>query len=198
MVVKNWGMMGRVETLVPEWHPTGSREGWERYFMVAPEQAMIATVVSEDLVIQGIDEPAIARYFATMNEQRYKETAALFARDGALLAPFEEPLIGQEAIAGYLEAEATKMTLLPNEGICEPLPDDQRQVTVSGLVQTPLFGVNIGWIFVLNRASEILAVRVKLLASPQELLKLRNQRDSDDSANAEPQSNTDGEYRRGE
>ncbi|MEB3360269.1 MAG: ketosteroid isomerase family protein [Synechococcales bacterium] len=146
--------------------------------MVAPEQTA-ATTVSEDLVIQGIEEPAIARYFGTMNAKSYGETAALFASDGALLAPFEEPIIGPEAIAQYLEAEALTMTLLPREGTCDPQLDGQRQVQVTGLVQTPFFGVNVGWIFILNPASEILAVRVKLLASPGELLQLRNQRERD-------------------
>ncbi len=65
------------------------------------------------------------------------------------------------------------MQLLPREGIAESLEDDQTQFQVSGKVQTPLFGVNVSWIFVLSLEKEILYAKIKLLASPQELLSLR-------------------------
>jgi hypothetical protein len=65
------------------------------------------------------------------------------------------------------------MQLFPREGIAEPLEDNQTQIQVSGKVQTSLFGVNVSWIFVLSSEKEILYARIKLLASPQELLNLR-------------------------
>lgn len=126
-----------------------------------------------DLTIEGITEPVILRYFETMNAGDYQATVTLFAESGAMLPPFEEPIVGQEAIANYLDAEAKGMQLLPREGIAETLEDEQTQIQVSGKVQTPLFGVNVSWIFVLNSEREILSARIKLLASPQELLKLR-------------------------
>ena len=135
---------------------------------VTPQFASIA-----DLTIEGITEPVVLRYFETMNAGDYEATTALFADTGAMHPPFEEPIEGKEAISTYLKAEAKDMQLFPTKGIAEILEDDQTQVQVIGKVQTPLFGVNVSWIFVLNPEQEILTARIKLLASPQELLSLR-------------------------
>ncbi|HEY9711086.1 MAG TPA: ketosteroid isomerase family protein [Oculatellaceae cyanobacterium] len=126
-----------------------------------------------DLTIEGITEPVVLRYFETMNAGDYETTAALFADTGAMHPPFEEPIAGKDAIATYLKTEAKGMQLLPTKGIAETLEDDQTQIQVAGKVQTPVFGVNVSWIFVLNSEREILSARIKLLASPQELLSLR-------------------------
>jgi hypothetical protein len=126
-----------------------------------------------DLTIEGITEPVVLRYFETMNAGEYQATAALFADTGAMQPPFEKPIEGQGAIATYLETEAKGMQLCPSKGMAEPLEDNQIQIQVTGKVQTPLFGVNVAWIFVLNPEREILYTRIKLLASPQELLNLR-------------------------
>jgi hypothetical protein len=126
-----------------------------------------------DLTIEGITDPAVLRYFETMNAGDYEATAALFAETGAMLAPFEKPIEGRDAIATYLEAEAKGMQLSPSKGIVETLEDNQTQIQVTGKVQTPWFGVNVSWIFVLNPEQEIVFARIKLLASPQELLSLR-------------------------
>ncbi len=126
-----------------------------------------------DLTIEGITEPGVLRYFETMNAGDYEATAALFADRGAMHPPFEEPIEGKEAIATYLEAEAKGMQLFPTSGLSETLEDDQTQIQVTGKVQTPLFGVNVSWLFVLSSQGDILTARIKLLASPQELLSLR-------------------------
>lgn len=131
-----------------------------------------STAIS-DLTIEGITEPVVLRYFETMNAGDYKATAALFADTGAMHPPFEQPIQGREAIATYLEAEAKGMQLFPTKGIVETQKDDQTQIQVTGKVQTPWFGVNVAWIFVLSQEREILTTRIKLLASPQELLSLR-------------------------
>lgn len=131
------------------------------------------SVSTDELTIQGITEPVVLRYFETMNAENYEATAALFANTGTMHPPFEQPITGSEAIATYLKTEAKGMQLFPREGIAEPIEDNQTQIQVSGKVQTPLFGVNVSWIFVLNSEKEILYTRIKLLASPQELLKLR-------------------------
>lgn len=128
---------------------------------------------SPSLSIEGIDEPVVLRYFQTMNSGDYEATAALFAPTGAMHPPFEQPIEGPDAIATYLKAEAKGMQLFPRKGTVETLEDDQIQIQVSGKVQTPLFGVNVGWIFLLNLEREILYAKIKLLASPQELLSLR-------------------------
>lgn len=128
---------------------------------------------TNSLIIDGMSEPIVLNYFTTFNESKFDETVALFAENGALHAPFESPIVGREAIATYLEAEAKGMKLLPREGIKETVEEDLQLVRVTGKVETPLFGVNVSWQFLLTPEDEILAVKVKLLASPQELLKLR-------------------------
>jgi len=126
-----------------------------------------------DLTIEGIEEPVIQRYFQTMNAGEYEATAALFAPTGVMHPPFEEPIEGPDAIAIYLKAQAKGMQLFPREGIAETLEENQIQIQVKGKVQTPLFGVNVAWIFILNLEWEIVYTKIKLLASPQELLNLR-------------------------
>lgn len=126
-----------------------------------------------DLTLEGITEPVVLRYFETMNAGDYEATAALFADTGVMNPPFEKPIEGRVAIANYLEAEAKGMQLFPRRGIAETPLNEQTQIQVSGKVQTPWFGVNVSWIFVLSPEQEILSTRIKLLASPQELLSLR-------------------------
>ena len=126
-----------------------------------------------DLTIEGITEANVLRYFETMNAGDYEATAAFFAEAGVMHPPFEEPREGKDAIATYLEAEAKGMQLYPRQGIAETLLNDQTQIQVTGKVQTPWFSVNVSWIFVLSSEREILSARIKLLASPQELLSLR-------------------------
>ena len=126
-----------------------------------------------ELSIEGISEPVVLRYFETMNAGDYDATAALFAPTGAMHPPFEQPIEGKDAIATYLKTEATGMQLLPRQGTVETRENDQLQFQIKGKVQTPLFSVNVGWIFILNAQREILMTKIKLLASPQELLSLR-------------------------
>ncbi|MBE9190368.1 nuclear transport factor 2 family protein [Gloeocapsopsis crepidinum LEGE 06123] len=128
--------------------------------------------IEHSMRIEGITEPTILNYFETLNASKFDETAALFAVDGTLKAPFESPIVGQEAIAAYLHQEAQGMSLAPTQGIIEP-QDDAFKVQVAGKVQTSWCGVNVSWIFLLNQQREILAATVKLLASPQELLNMQ-------------------------
>ncbi len=125
------------------------------------------------LTIKGISEPVVLRYFETLNAGDFAVTASLFALEGALHPPFEAPVVGRQAIAAYLRAEAEGMTLYPSQGIVETLEDNQIRVEIQGKVKTLVFGVNVAWQFILTPDREILHVQVKLLASLQELLKLR-------------------------
>lgn len=125
------------------------------------------------LEIKGVKESVILKYFETFNRGEFEATAALFASDGAMRPPFESPVVGLDAIAVYLIQEADGMQLYPREGINEILEDGYVQYQVTGKVQTPFFGVNVSWIFVLNSDREIFSATIKLLASPQELLNLR-------------------------
>lgn len=127
-----------------------------------------------NLIIQGIQEPIIVSYFQTINQQKFEQTAALFAPQGKLLAPFTKEIVGRSAIATYLAQEAKGMELLPQEGILELLAEDVQTIRVVGKVKTSLFSVSVAWNFVLSNQQEIIKVQIKLLASPQELLSLKS------------------------
>ena len=134
---------------------------------------------TESISIKGISAPAIANYFLTINQEEFTETASLFAEDGEMLAPFEKPIVGREKITSYLVKEATGMKLLPMQGICE-IEDEVERFKVLGKVRTSMFSVNVAWYFTLNPQGQLTSARIKLLASPQELLNLQNQRESID------------------
>ncbi len=123
--------------------------------------------------LAGLNHPTILQYFETFNAGAFAATAALFAVDGELHPPFELPVAGEAAIAAYLEQEASGMELHPKQAVTQPLDDGNLHIQVTGYVKTPWFGVNLAWNFVINPAQEIVVVAIKLLASPQELLKLR-------------------------
>ncbi|WP_071517693.1 nuclear transport factor 2 family protein [Geitlerinema sp. PCC 9228] len=126
-----------------------------------------------EIQIVGVDQPLVKRYFQTFNAGHFDATANLFAAQGELHPPFEKPVLGNQAIAAYLHREAQGMNLVPERGFAETLDNGEVQVYVQGYVKTPLFGVNVGWLFLLNaEASQIHAVGVKLLASWEELAKL--------------------------
>lgn len=115
----------------------------------------------------------VEQYFALLNAGRFDGAAALFAPEGILYPPFDAGIVGPGAIADYLKAEAKGMQLQPRRVICESLPTGEMQFQVNGKVQTPLFGVNVAWYFVVNSRNEILSVGVKLLAALEELLHLK-------------------------
>ena len=132
-------------------------------------------IITSSIKIAGITKPTVLRYFETLNAGDFEATANLFAEDGVLHAPFEEPIIGSSSIATYLKTEARGMQLEPQQGVSEILEDGNVEVQVSGRVQTSAFGINVAWLFLLNSDQKLLSVTVKLLASPQELLNLRSQ-----------------------
>ena len=123
-----------------------------------------------------IKESVIANYFATINQEDFEQTASLFSKDGTLLAPFEKPLVGKEAIALYLTKEAKGMKLFPLQEIEEATQEDYKKIKIVGKVQTPFFSVNVSWYFTLNQANQIAIAKIKLIASPQELLGLQKSR----------------------
>jgi hypothetical protein len=128
---------------------------------------------AEQLSIEGISEPTLIRYFETLNAEEFEATAALFAPEGVMYPPFESGIVGSEAIATYLQKEAKGMRLEPRQGVTQSLEDDCFEVQVTGNVQTSWCGVNVSWFFILNQQREIVATKIKLLASPQELINLR-------------------------
>lgn len=145
--------------------------------MTAESTPQIQSPVSNDsavqLKIEGIAEPTIIRYYETLNAGEFEACAALFTADGVMSPPFESGIEGFEAIVAYLQQEAQGMKLEPREGITKTLENDCLEVQVAGKVQTSWCGVNVSWLFVLNQQREIFSAKIKLLASPQELINLR-------------------------
>ena len=126
--------------------------------------------VSETAILS---EPTICRYFETFNAQDFQATARLFAPDGAMYPPFEAAVVGQEAIASYLEKEAKGMKALPHQEVVQNLENGDVEYKVTGKVLTSLFSVNIAWKFVIDSQFKISMVQIKLLAALEELLKLK-------------------------
>lgn len=126
--------------------------------------------------IDGITEPAVLAYIEAMNADNFDAAVALFTPDGALQPPFQKPIVGTEAIAKYMREEAQGLNMMPQQGICEVQPDGSKQLKITGVVQTPWFGVNVGmniaWRFLINPQGKIFFVAIDMLASPQELLQL--------------------------
>ncbi|MFH7244658.1 MAG: nuclear transport factor 2 family protein [Spirulina sp.] len=114
-------------------------------------------------------DPVTERYFQHFNQGNYAAVATLFSDEGCLCPPFEEAIVGPPAIATYLAQEAAGMRAIPKESHTQPI-DSGRQVTVKGRVKTPLFTVNVQWIFDISTADHIQRTEIKLLASLQELL----------------------------
>ena len=138
----------------------------------SPSNSVSESAPATNITIEGIAEPTLLRYFDSFNRGDFAATARLFADEGAMHPPFESPIVGRDKIAAFLEAEAKGMRLIPREGIVEAAEANQTKFQIGGMVQTSLFGVNVAWHFILNQ-QQILYVRIKLLASPQELLNLQ-------------------------
>lgn len=124
-------------------------------------------------MIEGLDVPVILQYFNTLNGGDFAATSQLFAGDGVLQPPFDEGVVGATAIAAYLEREAKGFILQPLQGVETQSENGCTEYEILGNVQTSMFSVNVCWRFMLNSASQIELVKVKLLASLQELLHLR-------------------------
>ncbi len=129
------------------------------------------------IAIAGINEPAVLSYVAAMNADDFKSAVELFTPDGALQPPFQKPIVGRDAIAKYMREEAQGLNMMPQQGISEATPDGSKQVKVTGVVQTPWFGVNVGmnisWRFLINPENKIFFVAIDMLATPEELINLR-------------------------
>ena len=119
-------------------------------------------------------EPTIERYFESFNVGNFAATAALFASDGQLHPPFEDAVVGIDAISQYLKVEAEGMQAYPQTAETCATAEGHRRLTVRGRVKALVFTVNTAWIFDLNDRDEIQSVQIKLLASLQELLGLRS------------------------
>lgn len=134
-----------------------------------------AEQLKQEFQIEGITETSVLRYFETLNAGEFEATAALFAEDGVMRPPFESDIVGTDAIAAYLKQEGQNIKAYPNTGIAEALENATIQVQVTGKAQTSWCSVNVLWLFILNQQRQISYTKIKLLASPQELLSLRRE-----------------------
>jgi hypothetical protein len=140
--------------------------------VVPPQELAPRTKVT----IEGIDNSTVLSYMETMNAFDFQEAVALFAEDGALKPPFEEPIVGQENILAYMREECYGLRLMPQRGVSEPTQGEFTQIKVTGKVHTPWFGdsvgINLAWRFLLNPQGKIFLVAIDVLASPKELMNL--------------------------
>ncbi|GAC1469079.1 MAG: orange carotenoid protein N-terminal domain-containing protein [Chamaesiphon sp.] len=130
----------------------------------------------DKVIIEGITEPTVLSYIENMNAYDFEAAVALFAEKGALQPPFQKPIVGHKAVLAYMREECQGLKMMPQKGISESIEDGYTQVKVTGKVQTPWFGANVGmniaWRFLLDPQGKIFFVAVDLLASPKELLNL--------------------------
>ncbi len=138
--------------------------------VVPPKSMSERTKVS----IEGIANPTVLSYMDNLNANDFEALIKLFTPDGALQPPFQRPIVGTEAILRFFREECQNLKLLPERGVSEPAEDGYTQIKVTGKVQTPWFGGNVGmnvaWRFLLNPENQIFFVAIDLLASPKELL----------------------------
>lgn len=140
---------------------------------VAPPTApALRTKVS----IEGVTNTTVLAYINNMNAFDFDAAVALFTSEGALQPPFERPIVGQQAILAYMREQCQGLKMMPERGVSEPAEDGYTQVKVTGKVQSPWFGANVGmniaWRFLLDPQGKIFFVAIDLLASPKELLNL--------------------------
>jgi len=149
---------------------------------VAPKKAEVInftfprTQALPQITIEGVKEPTVLKYIEAMNADNIEAAVALFTDNGALQPPFQKPIVGREAIAAYLRDEGQGLTMKPKQGVSERIEDNYTQHKITGTVETPWFGGNVGmniaWRFLLNPQGKIFFVAIDLLASPKELLNL--------------------------
>lgn len=142
----------------------------------APRSTPTAVEERVKTKIEGISEQTVLSYIDYMNAFDFTPAVGLFAEEGALQPPFQKPIVGREAILNYMREECIGLKMMPKQGVSEPAEDGYRQVKVTGTVETPWFGANVGmnisWRFMLDPQGQIFFVAIDLLASPKELLNL--------------------------
>lgn len=140
--------------------------------VVVPKEMSLRTAVT----IQGVNNPTVLEYMNNLNANDFDTLIGLFMPDGALQPPFQRPIVGKDNVLRFFREECQNLKLVPERGVEEPAEDGYTQIKVTGKVQTPWFGSNVGmniaWRFLLNPENKIFFVAIDLLASPQELLNL--------------------------
>ena len=141
--------------------------------LVPPKDMAERTLIA---AILGVENPVILEYMDNLNANDFDALVQLFASDGALQPPFQRPIVGQDALLRFFREDCQNLTLLPERGITELDEDGYTRIKVTGKVQTPWFGqdlgMNVAWRFLLNPENKIFFVAIDLLASAKELLNL--------------------------
>lgn len=140
--------------------------------VVVPTEASARTKVT----IEGVTNATVLSYINNMNANDFEAAVDLFDVEGALQPPFQRPILGRQAILAYMREECQGLKMMPERGVVEALEDGYIPIKVTGKVQSPWFGANVGmniaWRFLINPQGKIFFVAVDLLASPKELLNL--------------------------
>ena len=130
----------------------------------------------EKIFIPGVLNQTILSYMELLNSNDFDQLIELFLDDGALQPPFQRPIVGRESILKFFRRDCQNLRLMPQGGFGEPADSGFNQIKVTGKVQTPWFGqevgMNVAWRFLLDENDKIYFVAIDLLASPAELLKL--------------------------
>ena len=130
----------------------------------------------EEIFIPGVLNQTILSYMQLLNANDFDQLIDLFLEDGALQPPFQRPIVGRDAILKFFKRDCQNLKLMPQGGFGEPAEGGFNQIKVTGKVQTPWFGrevgMNVAWRFLLDDNNKIYFVAIDLLASPAELLKL--------------------------
>lgn len=130
-------------------------------------------VLDSEMLDSETMETIVRQYFERFNRGEFQEVATLFASGGTLYPPFDNPVMGQEAIAAYLNREADGMKAEPTTIEAHPLEDGTWRVNATGKVIALVFKVNVAWSFIVTEQRQLSSVHVELKASLQELLKIR-------------------------
>ncbi len=140
--------------------------------VVPPQEMSQRTQVT----IEGVTNSTVLEYMNNLNANDFETLITLFEPDGALQPPFQKPIVGKDNVLRFFKEECQNLKLLPERGVEEAAEDGYTQIKVTGKVQTPWFGGNVGmniaWRFLLNPNNKIFFVAIDLLASPKELLNL--------------------------
>ncbi|CDM94948.1 MAG: orange carotenoid-binding protein [Limnospira sp. PMC 1291.21] len=140
--------------------------------VVPPQEMSQRTKVQ----IEGVTNSTVLQYMDNLNANDFDNLISLFAEDGALQPPFQKPIVGRDNVLRFFREECQNLKLIPERGVSEPTEDGYTQIKVTGKVQTPWFGGNVGmniaWRFLLNPENKVFFVAIDLLASPKELLNL--------------------------
>jgi hypothetical protein len=133
-----------------------------------------------EVSIEGVDNSTVVNYMNNMNANDFDALIELFTPDGALQAPFQRPIVGKDAVLRFFREDCQNLKLIPERGVAEPAENGYTQIKVTGKVQTPWFGAEVGmnmaWRFLLSPDNKIFFVAIDLLASPKELLNLARSR----------------------